>query len=63
MRMSLVSVALASLLFATPSRAEPRFRFDGGLTFSRFEQQVKTELGGARGERLVEEVQFGTRRC
>jgi hypothetical protein len=39
--------------------AKDRFRLDVGLTFSRFEQQVKTELGGARGERLVEEFQLG----
>lgn len=36
-----------------------RFRLDAGLTFARFEQQVKPEVGGARGERLVEETQFG----
>lgn len=45
--------------FAMPARAEPRVRLDGGLTFSRFEQQVKTELGGTRGDRLVEEFSFG----
>ncbi len=34
-------------------------RFDLGLTFHRFEQQVKSEIGGARGERLVEESAVG----
>lgn len=54
--------ALASVLalaWAREARAERPFRLDAGLTFSRFEQQVKTELGGARGERLVEEFQLG----
>jgi hypothetical protein len=35
------------------------WRLDGGLTLSRFEQQVKTEVGGARGERLVKETELG----
>ena len=33
--------------------------FDLGLTFSRFEQQVKSEVGGQRAERLVEHTEFG----
>ncbi|MBI4417533.1 MAG: hypothetical protein HY563_02070 [Ignavibacteriales bacterium] len=32
---------------------------DGGLTFSHFQQQVKAEVGDPRGERLVNELQFG----
>ena len=39
--------------------AVERWRLDGGLTVSRFEQQIKTEVGGARGERLVEELILG----
>jgi hypothetical protein len=39
--------------------AEHRFRVEASLTFSHFQQQVKTELGGARGERLVNEFQIG----
>ena len=39
--------------------AESNWRVDSGLTFSRFEQQIKTEVGGARGERLVEDSEFG----
>ena len=36
-----------------------RWRLDGGVTVSRFEQQIKTEVGGARGARLVEELSLG----
>jgi hypothetical protein len=54
-----VVVALASASSATEARAEPRVRLDAGLTFTRFEQQVKSELGGTRGDRLVEEFSFG----
>lgn len=43
---------------ATEAITEP-FRLDAGVTFSRFEQQVKPEVGGAKGERLVEETAFG----
>jgi len=39
--------------------AESDWRLDGGLTFSRFEQQIKTEVGGERGERLVEDTELG----
>ena len=41
----------------TSSAAERLWRVDGGLMFSRFEQQVKSEVGGVAGERLVEEQQ------
>lgn len=52
--------ALAAVTGATNGpREAPPFRLDGGLTFSRFEQQVKPEVGGAAGERLVEETAFG----
>jgi hypothetical protein len=40
-------------------RAPTPFRLDSGLTFSRFEQQVKQEVGGAKGEKIVEETQAG----
>jgi hypothetical protein len=36
-----------------------RWRLDGALSLSRFEQQIKTEIGGERGERLVEAVEIG----
>ena len=44
---------------AADSEAAELLRFDLGLTFHRFEQQVKSEIGGARGERLVEESTVG----
>ena len=58
----LLSPTLASAQSYIPNDAwfaEEDWRFDLGLTFNRFEQQVKTEIGGAAGERLVEETQFG----
>jgi hypothetical protein len=67
--MSRVASTLAmGLLLGTASAAPPAWRADLGLTVSRFEQQVKTEVGGARGERLVEETAlsaaaFGTWRA
>ncbi len=51
-----MGVLMVLALLASP---EETWRFDLGLTFSRFEQQVKSEIGGARGERLVEESRFG----
>ncbi len=56
----LALLAVASVAHAQPAEPPPPpLRLDLGLTFSRFEQQVKTEVGGARGERLVEETTFG----
>jgi len=49
---------LVALLVA-PAQAAETWRFDLGLTFTRFEQQVKSEIGGARGERVLEETRFG----
>jgi hypothetical protein len=61
MRRLPLASALAFAVFVPREAAavEPPVRLDAGLTFSRFEQQVKTDLGGARGERLVEEFQLG----
>jgi hypothetical protein len=53
----LVVVTATSSAKAEPR--EPRVRLDGGLTFSRFEQQVKSEVGGEPGERLVEHTEIG----
>ncbi len=36
-----------------------KLRLDVGLTLSRFEQQVKTEIGGARAPRLVAQTELG----
>jgi hypothetical protein len=45
---------------AEPADArEPRVRLDGGLTLSRFEPQVKSEVGNEPGERLVEPTEIG----
>ncbi len=38
---------------------QPPFRLDLGATFSRFEQQAKTEVGGAKGDVLVEAMEIG----
>lgn len=58
-RVTLAALAgLVSTLVWTPPVAA-QVRVDGSLTGSRFEQQVKTEIGGARGERLVEQTEFG----
>jgi hypothetical protein len=38
---------------------DPRVRLDGGFTFSRFEQQVKSEVGTEPGEKLVENTELG----
>lgn len=56
---ALFAAGLVSSLALPRAYAEPRVRLDAGLTFTRFEQQVKTELGGTRGDRLVEEFSFG----
>jgi hypothetical protein len=58
-RLALVVIATSLFLAATVRAGEPRWRLDGGLNFSRFEQQVKVEVGGVAGERLVENTEFG----
>lgn len=49
------------MLWTVPAVAElpPAMRLDGVIGFSRFEQQVKSEVGGERGERLVEASELG----
>ena len=63
---ALVCGAVALLSSLPANAAEPahgqssgRWRLDSALTLSRFEQQIKTEVGGARGERLVEDNSVG----
>lgn len=56
---AILGAAISSSVVLPSAYAEPRVRLDAGLTFTRFEQQVKTELGGTRGDRLVEEFSFG----
>lgn len=54
----IVLIVLGSGLAVTNASAET-VRLDVGATFQRFEQQIKTEIGGARGERLVQETAAG----
>lgn len=57
-----LAIALAIETVAAAARgeeADPRVRLDGGATFSRFEQQVKSEVGTKAGERLVEHTELG----
>jgi hypothetical protein len=42
------------------SQHSEKIRVDVGATFSRIEQQIKTEVGAVRGERLVEQTELGT---
>jgi hypothetical protein len=55
----LLGPLVAPLARADEAATRPRVRADSGLTFSRFEQQVKSEIGGTRGERLVESTELG----
>lgn len=55
----LVLTVACSLLPASAAEARERWRIGGGLTLSHFEQQVKSEVGGRRGERLVEDSEVG----
>ena len=52
---------LACCVWAVPlsALADNPWRLDSALTLQRFEQQVKTEVGGVRGERLVEQTHLG----
>ena len=52
---------LACCVWAVPTfaLADNPWRLDSALTLQRFEQQVKTEVGGVRGERLVEQTHLG----
>ena len=62
-RLCVVACVLGSVRASSALPDEPQsrrmIRADAGLTFSRFEQQVKSEIGGARGERLVESSELG----
>ena len=50
---------LGSVLLAEQVHGKETWRFDGALSLQRFEQQIKTEIGGERGERLVEDFALG----
>jgi hypothetical protein len=65
-RPPLLAVAFLGALVSSPAgatadeaRPKPHVVADANLSFSRFEQQVKTEVGGTRGERLVESTELG----
>lgn len=55
------AVLLLAMVGNTPgwSQITSLWTADAGLTFSHFQQQVKAEIGDPRGERLVNEMQFG----
>ena len=60
--MHAILALLLIMVFPQAGYSEPAaadWRFDTGLTLNRFEQQIKTEVGGVRGERLVEAFEFG----
>jgi hypothetical protein len=52
-------VVVVVLFVVVCGTAVGQWRAEGGITVSRFEQQVKSEVGGGVGEKLVEEFQFG----
>lgn len=55
------SILIVFCIWATPlaAQADAPWRLDLGMTIHRFEQQVKTEVGGVSGERLVEQTHLG----
>jgi len=56
------SAILPGILFTpcfAPGQDTTHWRLDAGATYSAFQQQVKAEVGDPRGERLVNESQFG----
>lgn len=66
MRLTLSSsliLTLTSILSTLTLNAQPEsgaFRLEGNVFFSMFQQQVKTEIGAERGERLVLETELGS---
>lgn len=59
MKHTLLLFVLLALMAPSSALAQTsRLDADLGVGFRRFEQQVKSEIGGARGERLVEESQI-----
>lgn len=41
------------------SQDSTQWRLEGGITFSHFQQQVKSEIGGPKGDELVKNTQLG----
>jgi hypothetical protein len=58
-RLNVLLTTLACVVLSGHAQAKETWRFDGGVSLTRFEQQIKTEIGGERGERLVEALAFG----
>lgn len=57
---SVSAFVLLTFIFVQDAAAfDYDFRLDSGLVFSHFEQQVKTEVGGEKGEKIVEDTEFG----
>lgn len=59
MTSGLLALLLHAPALASAQTTEEMIRVDAGLTFGHFQQQVKSEVGGARGERIVDETHFG----
>ena len=51
-----ITLALPSIAISKPL---DNVRIDFGATFSRIEQQIKTDVGAKRGRRLVEQTELG----
>lgn len=45
--------------YSLTAQTEQPWRAEAGITFSHFQQQIKQEIGGERGERLVNETSIG----
>jgi len=60
---TLFPVVISILLFLTNTQLHSqeinRWRIESGITLSHFQQQVKAEIGGDRGQRLVYEESIG----
>ena len=52
-------LSVISVSAAADELASETWRVDGNFTYRRFEQQFKPEVGGLKGERLVEESELG----
>ncbi len=48
-----------NILLYSQTESVHKFITEAGITFSHFQQQVKTEIGAERGERLTNEFQIG----
>lgn len=55
----LLILYFGNILLYSQSEIEHKFITEAGITVSHFQQQVKTEIGAKRGERLTNEFQLG----